>query len=493
MNYPMLLYIVGYVLRIEAVFMVPSMLISFAHGEDASSSAFAVTIIVLMVCSLLTWKRPKNTMIFAKEGFAVVALGWIVMSLFGAMPFHLSGAIPGYIDCFFETVSGFTTTGATILADIEVLPKGILFWRSTTHWIGGMGVLLLLLGVMSRTGGSFFHLLRAESPGPAPGKMLPRLGDNAKLLYVMYFALTAIEVVFLMAGGMSLYESLIHAFGTAGTGGFSDKNASVAAFSPYIQWVITIFMLLFGVNFNLYYLMVIRKFTAVRKNTELRAYFLIVGVSTAILASQLWKLYGTVEETLRHAAFQVASIITTTGFATTDFNYWSPLCHMTLLLLMIIGACAGSTGGGVKVSRVIIAFRSARRELHKIVHPRSVEVVKMGGETVGEDTVVGVTAFLFLYAVTSGLVMMLLAMDGNDIITSISASLATISNVGPGLAAVGPVCNYGFFSGFSKILLSFNMLFGRLEIFPMLVFFTPSIWVKQNRDIRHQSNQQEFS
>ncbi len=479
MNYAMVLYVLGYICNVEALLMLLPLGVGLLYGESVGDT-FGLTIVLLFaVGAVLTRKRPKKQTFYAKEGFVTVSLCWIVMSLFGALPLSLSGEVGSYVDCFFEIVSGFTTTGASVVANVEILSQNILFWRSFTHWIGGMGVLVFVLMVLPMAGQSSIHLMRAESPGPIVGKFVPKLRSTAILLYGIYMLLTVILIILLMLGGMSLFDSLIFSFGTAGTGGFANYAASVGYFgSAYIDWVITIFMILFGVNFNVYYMLFFGHFLQGLKNEEMRWYLGIIAVSTAIVTLNISHLYDSPLTALRYAAFQVSTIITTTGYATTDFALWPVLSHVVLLLLMIAGACAGSTGGGIKTSRIIISVKSAWQELRHLIHPRTVTRVRLDGRPVEEETRSTVGSFLTLYALIVAFSVLLLSVEGYDFNTTLSAVLACFNNVGPGIGLVGPMGNYGFFTPFSKLLLSFDMLLGRLEIFPMLVLFSPSVWRK---------------
>lgn len=482
MNRRMIAYMVGQVLEIIAALMALPLLVSLIYRET-SWKAFLITIIgSLLVGILLTvLSRPKDKVIYSKEGFIIVAFSWILLSAIGAVPFVLTKEIPNFIDAFFETASGFTTTGASIVRDVEKMGKGILFWRSFTHWIGGMGIIVFMMAIVPSQNDRNMHVMRAEVPGPTVGKLVPRLRDTARILYLLYIGVSVIEVFFLLAGGMSLYESLVHMFGTAGTGGFGIKADSIAGYSPYLQWTITIFMLIFGINFNLYYLMVHGHIKDALKSTELRVYLCIWLLSTAVITVNILPQVGKVGMALNQAGFQTASILTTTGYATADFNLWPNLSKMILLGLMFIGGCAGSTGGGLKVARVILLFRSVGRELRHLLHPRSVAVVKFEGKTVSDQTMASVTNYFALYCLLLVGCVLLLGFDKMDTEASITAVIACINNIGPGLGAVGPAANYADFSGFSKVVLSFAMLLGRLEIYPLLVAFTPSTWKVRSR------------
>ncbi len=479
MNYSIIRFILGRMLRIEGLVLLVPALVSLIYQEH-SGLTFVLTSALLIALSLLLGKRPKNMVFYAKEGFVIVALAWILWSAFGALPFVLSGSIPHFVDAFFETVSGFTTTGSTILQDIEVLPKGINFWRCLTHWIGGMGVLVFVMAVIPLGNKGAMFLMRAEMPGPTCDKLVPKSRGTAKILYCMYLFLSGVEVLLLLAGGMDLYNAVIHTFSTAGTGGFSSMNASVAAFdSAYIDGVITVFMLLFGINFNLYYLLLLKNVRAVMKSEELRAYLGIVAGAIALITLNILHLYETPLRALRYAAFQVASIITTTGFVTANYELWPELSKTVILLLMIIGACAGSTGGGMKVSRILILSKTIGKEVRQILHPKSVNVVKMDGKRVPGESIHGVYVYLICYLVILCGSVLLVSVDNQDFTTNFTAVLTTLNNVGPGLAKVGPIENFFHFSYFSKLVLSMDMLVGRLEILPMLMLFAPQVWRKK--------------
>ncbi|MBQ7085677.1 MAG: TrkH family potassium uptake protein [Anaerotignum sp.] len=480
MNYNMISYVLGSLLRIEGILMSIPMVLAFVYGESAAQKAFLITVVVcLALGTLIRHKEPENKSIYGREGFVVVALSWIVMSLFGALPFYLSGAINGFINCFFETVSGFTTTGASILTEIEGLPMSILFWRSFTHWIGGMGILVFMLAILPMGDERSMYLMKAEAPGPMVSKLVPKVKSTAKLLYKIYIALTVIEMVLLLLGGMPLFDSVVNSFSTAGTGGFAILNSSIAGYNnAYYEYVITIFMLLFGVNFNLYYLMILRDFKSIWKNEELRYYVVIVVACIVLITGNIYSMYPTFESAFRHAAFQVAAIVTTTGFATANFDLWPEFSKTLIFCLTILGACAGSTGGGIKVSRLIILLKLAYREIRHIVHPRSVNLIKLDGYKVEEDVVRGVTGYIVVYVLLLLGSFILISFDNYDFTTSLTSVITCLGNVGPGFAMVGPVENFSFFSGFSKLVLCFDMLVGRLEIFPIIMLFAPSIWRK---------------
>lgn len=481
MNYRMVGKFIGKILMVEAVFMIPSLFLALWDGEPEVVEAFAFSMAITSVISLLLTYlgRSSQNKFYAKEGLTCVGLSWIVMSLSGCLPFWLSGAIPNFVDAFFEIVSGFTTTGASIMPYVEGVSRGVLYWRSFSHWLGGMGVLVFLLAISSVGGtdnGFTMHLLRAESPGPNVGKLVPKMRQTASILYLLYIVLTIVDVIFLLFGGMSFFEAICTAFGTAGTGGFGIRNDSIAGFSPYIQNVCTVFMLLFGVNFSCYYLLIIRQFKSVFKDEELRLYLGIVAGSILLITLNLKGFYSTMGETIRHAAFQVATIVTTTGYATVDFDLWPGLSKAILLMLMIIGASAGSTGGGFKCGRVLLVFKSLRRSVHQVVRPNHVEVVRVNGLPVEEKVLQSTNAYLAAYCLIIACSFLLISVDGFSITTNISAVLACFNNIGPGFELVGPTCNYAAYSTFSKLVLILDMLAGRLEIFPILILFSGTTW-----------------
>ena len=480
----MIAYIIGRILLTEAALLVLPLLVTFLYGE--SPVPFLIPILLLALCGgAMGWKKPKSTALYARDGLAVVALAWICMSLFGALPFVLSGDIPNYVDAFFETVSGFTTTGSSILTEIEPLSRGGLFWRSFTHWVGGMGVLVFVMAILPMNDGHGMHLMRAEVPGPTVGKLVSRMSDTAKILYSIYLVMTVVEIVLLLAGGMPLYDAAIHAFGTAGTGGFSCRNLSVGAYdSVYFDVVIGVFMLLFGVNFNLYYFLLIRRFRDVLHSEELRAYLLIVAASVLAIAVNISHLYQSFAASLRYAFFQVSSIITTTGYATADFNAWPAFSKAILVILMFVGACAGSTGGGMKVARIVILAKTSVCDMRKMLHPNAVATVRFEGKPIGEKNIRSVHLFLTVYLIVFTISCLLLSLEEMDLVTTFTAVAACMNNIGPGLEVVGPMGNFAAFSPWAKVLLSFDMLVGRLEIFPMLLLFAPSIW-KRKLTVRH--------
>ena len=467
-------------LEAEAALLLLPLLVALIYRERCAWSLAASAAIALALGWVLRrFCKPDNHLIYAREGFVSVAMTWLAMSAVGALPFFLSGEIPSYIDAFFETVSGFTTTGASILANVEIMSRGLLFWRSFTHWVGGMGILVFVIAIVDDVNDRSMHILRAEMPGPVVGKLLPRARDTASILYKIYIVMTGAEIVLLVLGGMPVFESIVHAFGTAGTGGFGVKADSIAGYSPYLQWVITVFMLLFGVNFNLYYLLLARRFRAAAQSSECWYYLGIVLVSVALITFNIMPLYETLGEAIRLSAFQVSSIITTTGYATADFNLWPEFSKTILLLLMFVGACAGSTGGGLKVSRAVMLVKMVHREIRHLLHPRSVNSVKFEGKHVDGATLKGVSSYFAVYMMCVLSIFLLLSLDQFNLETNLSAAVSCFNNIGPGLAAVGPASNYAAYSGFSKLLLSLAMLLGRLEIFPLLLTLSPATWAKK--------------
>ncbi len=473
----MIVYIIAKMLGVEgAVLLIPAF-VAFLYGESDVIQFLIVSAVLGAIFFIFGRKRPENKVIYAKEGLVIVGLAWILWSLFGALPFVLTGSIPSYVDAFFETVSGFTTTGSTILTDIEALPKGVAFWRSLTHWIGGMGVLVFVMMLTSLDDEHSMHLMRAEVPGPEADKLVPKARATARILYLMYFVLTAAEVVFLMFGGMSFYDALLHSFSTAGTGGFSNRNASVAYYdSAYIDGVITVFMILFGVNFNLYFLIRLKNWKDALKNEELHAYLGIIAGAVAIVTVNILGIYGNIVHAFRYASFQVASVITTTGFCTADFNLWPELSKVVLLGIMVIGACAGSTGGGIKVSRFLILVKSIKQEVRRMLHPKAVTIVKINGKRVGNDTIRSVYIYFISYILVMMVSILLVSINNFDFATTFSSVLTTLNNVGPGISMVGPVENFHMFSPLSKLVFCMDMLLGRLEIFPYLLLMSPELW-----------------
>lgn len=483
MNRRIVFSTVGQIIKIEAVLLILPLLVSLYYKEFSIAVAFAITIgIALAVGFLLKLIfKPYSQIIYAKEGFVIVALAWILLSMIGALPFVIGGEIPSYVDAFFETVSGFTTTGASILNDVEAMSHGALFWRSFTHWIGGMGVLVFVAAIVSNFTDRSIHIIRAEMPGPIIGKLLPRTKDTAKILYLIYIALTIVEVIFLLAGGMSVFDSVVHTFGTAGTGGFGIKADSIAGYSNYLQWVITIFMALFGINFNIYYLVLLKKFKLIFKSTEMWCYIGIIAVSTMLIACNIMPIYNNIADALRLSAFQVSSIITTTGYSTADFNLWPEFSKTIIILLMFIGACAGSTGGGFKVSRIVILFKFIKKEIQKLINPKAVTSVKFEGKNLNAQTLSSVTAYMPIYIVCFCIILLILSLEpaNFDFTSNFSAAASCFNNIGPGLGAVGPLSSFAGYSDLSKIVLSFAMLLGRLEIMPIIIALSPATWVRR--------------
>jgi len=479
MNFKIISYILGWVLKIEALTMLLPLLCAFCYGEQQMLLVFTGCIAMTFIVGVFfSFKKPQHRSMYAKEGFVIVALSWICMSLFGAIPFWISGYIPSFIDALFETVSGFTTTGASILANVEALPKSLLFWRSFTHWIGGMGVLVFLVAILPLSGGGNMHLIKAESPGPSVSKLVPTVRATAKLLYAIYMGLTVLEIILLLCGGMPLYDAITLSFGTAGTGGFGIRNSSIAEYSAYCQIVITVFMFLFGIDFSIFHLLLLRRFRSIFKSAELKGYFGIVLISILLVTFNCRDLFSNFSEALRHGAFQVTSIMTTTGYSTTNFDLWPSFSKSILVFLMFVGACAGSTGGGIEVSRVIILLKSIVKEIRTAAHPRSTMKITMNGRVVPHETVRAVNVFMASYLVVFALSVLLISLDNFDFTSNFTAVAATINNIGPGLAAVGPTQNFSGFSDFSTLIMTFDMLIGRLEIFPILILFSPRTWKK---------------
>ena len=482
MNFKMMGRFIAQIITIEALFMLPALGISLFSGEWGAAMGFGWTlgIILVLAAVLFALCRKAGKIFGAREGLVCVALGWIALSLLGCLPFVISGEIPNFVDALFEIVSGFTTTGSSILRDVEALSRGLLYWRSFSHWLGGMGVLVFLLAFTGGKGQGFtMHLLRAESPGPDVGKLVPKMRTTAVILYIIYIVMTILNIVFLVIGDMPLFEAVCTALGTAGTGGFGIKNDSIGSYSPYLQNVTTIFMILFGVNFSCYYLLLLlRQFRSVFGDEELRTYIgIILGAIVLITANLfLCGYYPTLGETVRHASFQVGSIITTTGYSTTDFDLWPSFSKTILLCLMVVGASAGSTGGGLKVARLLLLVKGLRRNIRRMLNPRKVEVVRNNGNVVSEQILDNTNAYLAAYVLILFIVFAIISLDGFSVGTNFSAVLCTFNNIGPGLEAVGPTCNFGAYSNLSKLVLSWAMLAGRLEIFPILVLFSKDTW-----------------
>ena len=487
MNYKMMGRFIAQILSIEGLFMIPALMISLCGGTAAASMGFliAMGIIAVLVLVLALICRGAPSAFHAKEGLVCVGVSWIAMSLVGCLPFWISREIPRFVDALFEIISGFTTTGSSILSDVEALSAGILYWRSFSHWLGGMGVLVFLLAFTGGHGKGFtMHLLRAESPGPNVGKLVPKMRTTASILYLIYVGMTVLNIVLLLIGGMTPLEAVCNAFGTAGTGGFGMRNDSFASYSPYLQIVTTVFMILFGVNFSCYYLILLRQFKGVFRDEELRTYLGIILVSILLIVLNLLPVaqelgYGSTSETVKHAAFQVGSIITTTGFATTNYDLWPSFSKTILLCLMVEGACAGSTGGGLKVARLLLLIKGLRRNIRQMLNPRKVQVIRNNGQPVDEKILANTNAYFAAYVIILFAVFALVSLDGFSVGTNFSAALCTFNNIGPGIEAVGPACNFSQYSDFSKIVFSFAMLAGRLEIFPILVLLSRSTWKKR--------------
>lgn len=479
MNYSMVLYILGYMLKFESAFLMLPALTGLIYTEKEGFAYLFTGILCLTAGLFLTRKRPATSSLYTREGFVTVALSWIVMSIFGALPFVVSGDIPFYVDALFETISGFTTTGASILSDVEALSHASLFWRSFTHWVGGMGVFVFIMAILPLMGGSTMNLMKAESPGPSVNKLVPHVKDTAKILYGIYIAITLCEILLLCAFGMPLFDAATTSFGTVGTGGFGIRNDSIAGYSPSIQIIVTIFMVLSGVNYAFYFCLLSRRIKDAFLIEEVRWYFFIILASAGIIAYNTYSMYPTLSDTLRHSFFQVGSIITTTGFATTDFDLWPPLSQTILVILMFIGACAGSTGGGMKVSRLVILLKTIKKELSLIVHPREIRKIRIDGHVIEHSTLRATNVFLVIYFVTLLGSTLLISVDEYDFTTNFTAVVSMLNNIGPGLNLVGPTQNFSIFSVFSKFVLMFDMLAGRLELFPMMILLIPSTWRKK--------------
>ena len=479
MNYSIIIYILGWIMNVEAVCMLVPGITALIYREK-SGIAFLITILVCLAIGVpLVSRKPSKKAFYAREGLVTTALSWIVLSIVGAVPFVLSGAIPDPIDAFFEIVSGFTTTGASILSDVEALSHASLFWRSFSHWIGGMGVLVFILALLPMKGGSVMNLMKAESPGPTVSKFVPRVRGTAKILYQIYLGMTLFTIAALLLSGMKTFDSVTLAMGAAGTGGFAVLNSGCAVYTPLQQWILTIAMIAFGVNFNFYYLMLCKKGKAAISSQEVRAYFLIILLAGGVISWNTYPMYHSIGEAVRTAFFQVGSIITTTGYSTTDFDLWPELSKCILVMLMFIGACAGSTGGGIKVSRILILLKTVKKELGSIVHPRSIKRIRFDDHPVEHEVLRAINVFLIVYLVIYSFSMLIISIDGFSFETNFTAVAATLNNIGPGLDQVGPTSNFFGYSPVSKLILIFDMLAGRLELFPMLILFYPSTWKKR--------------
>ena len=479
MNRKMVAYFVGSVLRIEAMLMLVPTAVSLIYRENEWIYLFAATALSYVAGYLLSFRKPKNMTFYTREGITSVALGWILMSVFGAIPLWHGVPHIGFTDALFETISGFTTTGASALTEVESLPKGLLFWRSFTHWVGGMGILVFVLALLPEASGDSIYLMRAESPGPSVGKLVPKVKSTAKILYEIYIAITLIEMVILMFTGMSLYEASVVTFGTVGTGGFSIHNIGCVEYTTVQQIIITVFMVMCGANFNVYFLLVAKKFKEAFRSEEVLSYLGIYAVAVLAVAINIRNVFSSFGEALHHSFFNVASVMTTTGYASADFNTWPNFSRTILLVMMIIGACAGSTAGGIKVSRIVIGFKTIRKELEHLVHPRSVRILKFEGKPIEHAVLRGVNVYFLTYTIIFAVSVLLVALDGKDFTTTVTSVIATFNNIGPGLEMVGPFGNYSQFSAFAKYVLMFDMLAGRLELFPMLLIFMPMTWRRQ--------------
>lgn len=476
MNFSMILRILGWVLKFEGMFMILPCIVAFIYKESDGYFYFITAIVSWVLGYLLTKKKVTKNEFYLKEGLISVSVGWFLLSFFGAFPFFLSGAIPSFSNALFESVSGFTTTGASILNNVEILSHTNLFWRCFTHFIGGMGVLVFILAIIPLSGGSSIYLMKAESPGPSVTKFVPKIRNSAKILYLIYIAITLVEMVLLYLCGVPLFDSITLSFATVGTGGFAIKNDSIASYPPAAQWIIVIFMVLCGVNFNIHFLIIMKRWKEAIKSSELKLYFFLIAFSTIVISFNIRNLYASISEVVRAAAFQVSSVITTTGFSTVNYDLWPEFSKGILLILMFIGASAGSTGGGIKVSRIIIMFKTLKSELEHYLHPKMIKKEKMDGKSLESNVIKSVNAFIIAYVFIFVTSMLLISVDNRDLVTNFTAIAATINNIGPGFSLVGPNENFGFFSHFSKYILIFNMIVGRLELFPVLILLIPSTW-----------------
>ncbi|MBQ5446471.1 MAG: TrkH family potassium uptake protein [Lachnospiraceae bacterium] len=476
MNTSIIRYILGQVLKVESMLMILPCIVALIYGEDDIFAYLIVIGITGLLGILSTIKKPESNVFYLKEGCVTTALSWIVISIFGSLPFIFTGDIPSFTDALFETISGFTTTGSSILTNVEALSHTNLFWRSFTHWVGGMGVLVFVLAIIPLSGGSNINIMRAESPGPSVGKIVPKIRETARILYLIYLGMTVVEIILLLLGGMPGFDAVTLSFGSAGTGGFGIKADSCASYSPYCQWVITIAMIMFGVNFNAYYFILLKDFKNLFNMEEVKCYFMIIFSAIAIIMINVSHLYKNIFTALRHTAFTVGSIITTTGYATADFDKWSGFAKFVLVAIMFVGACAGSTGGGIKVSRIIMLFKGMLKELNSYIHPKSVKKIKFDGKPIEHEVVRATNAYFITFIFLFALSIFAISFEGYGATTSFTSVAATINNIGPGLSLVGPTGNFGFFSNFSKYVLMFDMLAGRLELFPLLIMFHPAIW-----------------
>lgn len=476
MNFSIIRYILGWILKIEGAFMLLPCLTALIYKESQGFIYLAVAAVCVLLGQLMSFRKPKSNVFYLKEGCVATSLSWIFMSIFGCLPFVFTGEIPSFTDALFETISGFTTTGASILSEVEYLSHCSTLWRCFTHWIGGMGVLVFLLAIIPMSGGSHINLMRAESPGPSVGKIVPKIKHTARILYLIYIAMTVLQLILLLLGGMPFFEALNTAFATAGTGGFGIKNDSFTSYSPYLQWVTAIFMLLFAVNFNVYYLILLKKFKKAFFNEEVRWFFIIVIAAIGLITINIYEISGSLFKALTDATFQVASLVSSTGFASANFDAWPAICRTILVLIMFVGACAGSTGGGLKVSRFIIMVKSVFKECYSYIHPKSIRKIQLDDKEVEDETVRSVAVYVLTFLLVYGISMIAISFDGESFTTNFTAIIACINNIGPGLDAVGPTCNFGFFSNFSKYVLMFDMIAGRLELFPLLILFHRGTW-----------------
>lgn len=478
MNIRIILYFLGWVLKIEALFMILPYIIAAIYQEKSGIYFLIVGLVSGVLGWLISHKPPQNKAFYAREGFVSVALSWIVLSFFGALPFYLSGEIPLFEDALFEIISGFTTTGTSILPDVEALSRCMIMWRSFTHWIGGMGVLVFILAILPMVGGCNMHIMKAESPGPSVGKLVPKVKTTAKILYLIYFAMTLVQIVILLCSGMHWFDAVAMSFGTAGTGGFGILNDSAASYTTFQQGVITVFMILFGVNFNVYYLFLIKKPKEALLSEEARYYLLIILAAIVLITWNIRGSFSSLFQAIHHSAFQVASIITTTGYATLDFDLWPSFSKTILVILMFIGACAGSTGGGMKVSRIVIGMKTVKKELSTLIHPRSVKILKFEGKAIEHTVLRSVNTYFIAYMVIFVVSLLIVSIENYDLVTNFTAVTTALNNIGPGLGKAGPTCNFSFFSPLTKVVLMFDMLAGRLELFPMLLLFSPRTWMR---------------
>lgn len=478
MNYGMILHMLGWICYFEAVFMMLPVLVALIYRESAGYAYLGVMALCAVIGFLATRRKVRNRKIYGRDGLVIVALGWIVLSIFGALPFVISGDIPSFVDALFETISGFTTTGSSILSNVEALSHANLFWRSFTHWIGGMGVLVFILAILPMTGGAGMHIMRAESPGPSVSKLVPKIRTTAMILYGIYLFMTVVQIFLMLLAGTPLFDAITLSFGSAGTGGFAVKNDGLASYTNLQQAIVTVAMILFGINFNVYYLLFRKKWKQAFTCTEMLVYLGIIAASVLAITVSVRPMFPSLYQAFHHTAFQVGSIITTTGYSTVDFNAWSPMARTILVLIMFVGACAGSTGGGIKVSRLVILLKGVYKEILMACHPRSVKKVQMDGHALSHEVVRSVNSFVVIYAVIFVVSLLVITLDGKDLVTNFTAVAATINNIGPGLNVVGPTGNFGSFSALSKLVLMFDMLAGRLELLPMLVLFVPSTWRK---------------